>query len=55
MRRKGKRHAHSVATTADWAAGARKASARWEPAPERLSLLCFLPIFQAQTHRGGPR
>lgn len=45
MRRKGKRHAHSVATTAGWAAGASKASARWEPAPERLSLLLFSPHF----------
>ena len=55
LRRKRKRHAHSVATTAGWAAGACKASARWEPAPERLSLLCFLPIFPAQSHPGGPR
>ena len=44
LRRKRKRHAHSVATTAGWAAGACKASARWEPAPERLSLLCFSPF-----------
>lgn len=42
LSRRRKRHAHSVATTAGWAAGASKATARRTLAPELLSLLSFL-------------